>query len=136
MEYQKIINLLDNIPNEPTKFRTKNWVEINDESRGTYNTNSQIRFKTSILRSILCDYIDAYMLVKGTIAVANTAAAGQAANNADKKVMFKNCVPFTSCISRANNTQIDDTPYIDVVMPMYNLIEYSDNSSKTSGIFW
>ena len=134
IEYQKIINLLVNTPNQPTNFRTKNWVEINDESRGTYNTNSQIRFKTLILRSSLCNYSDAYILVKGTITVANTAATGRVANNTDKKVIFKNCVPFTSYISRINNTQIDDAQYIDVVMPRYNLIEYSDNYSKTSGI--
>ena len=100
----------------------------------TYNTNSQIRFKTSMLRSSLCDYSDAYILAKGTKTVANTAAAGQAANNVDKKVIFKNCAPFPSCINRINNTQIDDAQYIDVIMPMYNLIEYSDNYSKTSGI--
>ena len=64
MEYQKIINLLDNTPNQPTKFRTKNWVEKKDESRGTYNTNNQIRFKTSMLRPRLCDYRDAYRLFK------------------------------------------------------------------------
>ena len=84
MEYQNIINLLDNILNQPTKFRTKNWVEINDQSRGMYNINSQIRFKTSMLRSSLCNYSDAYIFVKGTITVANTAAAGAAANNANK----------------------------------------------------
>ena len=67
MEYEKIINLLENTPNQPTKFRTKNWVEINDDSRGTYNTNSQIRFETSMLRSSLCDYSEAYILVSGTI---------------------------------------------------------------------
>ena len=66
MEYQNIINLLDNKQNQPTKFRTKNWDGINDESRGTYNKDNQIRFKTSMLRSSLCDYIDAYILVKGT----------------------------------------------------------------------
>ena len=120
MEYQKMINLIDNTPNQPTKFRTKNWAEINDGSRGTYNTNSQIRFKTSRLRSSLCYYSDAYVLVKGTITVGNTAAADANANNTNKKVIFKNCVPFISCISRINNTQIDDAHYIDVVMPMYN----------------
>ena len=127
MEYQKIINLLDNTPNQPTKFRVKNWVEINDESRGTYNTNNQIRFKNSMLRSSLCDYSDGYILVKGTITVQNTAEAGAAANNANKKEIFKNCVSFTSCISRISDTQIDDAQYIDVVMPMYNLIEAGDN---------
>ena len=63
MEYQKIINLLDNTPNQPTKFRTKNWVETNDDARGTYNTNSQTKFKTSMLKSSSCDYSDAHMLV-------------------------------------------------------------------------
>ena len=69
MEYQKIINLLDNTPNQPNKFRTKNWVEINNDSRGTYNTNSHIKFKTSMLRSSLCDCSDAYILVSGTITI-------------------------------------------------------------------
>ena len=63
MEYQKITNLLDNTPNQPTTFRTKNWVEINGDTRGTYNTNSQIKFKTSMLKSSLCDYSDAYIVV-------------------------------------------------------------------------
>ena len=89
-----------------------------------------------MLRSNVCDDSDAYILVKGNITVANTAAAGQAANNANKKVIFKNCVPFTSCISKIKNTQIDDAQYIDVAIPMYNLIEYSDNYSKPSGILW
>ena len=88
---------------------------------------SQIRFKSSMLRSSLRDYGDAYILVKGTVTVANTAAAGEAANNVDKMVIFKNCAPFTSCISRINNTQIDDAQYIDIVISMYNLIKYSDN---------
>ena len=98
MEY-KIINLLDKTPDQPSKFRTKNWVEINDESRGTYSVNRQINFKTSMLRSSLCDYSDAYILVKGNITVNNTAAAGAAANNTNEKVIFKNCAPFTNCIS-------------------------------------
>ena len=66
MEYQKMIKLLDNTPNQLTKFRTKNWIEINDDARGTYSTNSQIKFKTSMLKSSLCDYSDAYILVHGT----------------------------------------------------------------------
>ena len=80
MEYQKIINLLDNTPNQPTKFRTKIWVEINDDARGTYNTNSQIKFKTSLLKSNLCDYSGSYILVSGTITVENKGAAA-APNN-------------------------------------------------------
>ena len=85
MLYQKIINLLDNTSNQPSKSRTKNWFEINDKSRGAYNTNSQIKFKTAMLKSSLCDYSDAYILVKGTIAVNNTVTADADANNANKK---------------------------------------------------
>ena len=86
-----------------------------------------------MLRSSLCDYSYEYILVKGNISVNNTAAEGAAANNTNKKVIFKNCAPFTNCISKINNTQIDNAEYIDIVMPMYNLIECSDNYSKTSG---
>ena len=136
MEYQKIAILIDDTSNQPSKFRTRNWVEINDESRGTYNVNSQIKFKTTMLKSSLCDYSDAYILVKGTISVNNTAATGANENNADKKVIFKNCDPFTNCISGINNTQVDNAKDIDIVMPMYNLIEYSDNYAKTSGSLW
>ena len=89
-----------------------------------------------MLKSSLCDYSDAYILVKGTITVNNTAAEGAAANNRNKKVIFKNCAPFTNCISEINNTQIDNTKDIDTVMPMYNLIEYSDNYAKTTGNLW
>ena len=87
MEYQKIINLLENAPNLPTRIRTKNWVEINDEERGTYTTNNQIKFKTSMLRSSLCDYIDANTLVKGAITIAPVPPA--AANNDKKIIMLK-----------------------------------------------
>ena len=136
MEYQKIANLIDDTSNQPSKFRTRNWVEINDESRRAYNDNSQIKFKTTMLKSSLRDYSDAYILVKGTISVNDTAAAGAAANNDDKKVIFKNCAPFTNCISEINNMQIDNAKDIDIVMPMYNLIEYSDNYAKTTGSLW
>ena len=122
MEYQKIINLLDNASNQSSKFRTNNWVEISDESRGTQNVNSQIKFKTTILKSSLFDHSDAYILVKGNITVNNTAAADVDANNTNKKVIFKNCALFTNCISETNNTQIDNAKDIDIVMPMYNLI--------------
>ena len=125
--------MLDNTPNQTSKFRTKNWVEINDDSRGTYNTNIQIQFKKTLLKSSLCDYSDAYILVKETITVPNTSAATVATDNGDKKIIFKNCAPFTDCISEINNTQVDNTRYLDVVLPMYNLIEYSDIYSKASG---
>ena len=132
MEYQKIANLMDSASNQPCKFRTKNWVEINDESRETCNVKSHTKFKTTMLKSSLCDYSDVYILVKGTIAVNNIAAAGADANNTNKKVIFKNCAPFTSFISEINKTQIDNSKDIDIVMPIYDLIEYSDNYSKTS----
>ena len=118
MEYRKIINVLENTPNHPSKFRTKNWVKLNDESRETYNVNIQIKFKTSLLRSSLCDYSDTYILLSATIAVPDPAVA------------------FTNCISEINNTQINNAKDIDIVMPIYNLIEYSDNYSKTSGGLW
>ena len=89
-----------------------------------------------MLKSSLCDYSDAYILVKGTISINNTAAQGAAANNTNKKVIFENCAPFTNCISEINNTRIDNAKDIDIVMPMYNLIEYSDNYAKTTGSLW
>ena len=89
-----------------------------------------------MLKSSLCDYSDAYILAKGTITVNNTAAQGAAANNTNKKVIFKNCAPFTNCISEINNTQIDNAKDIDIVMPMYNLIKYTDNYAKTTGSLW
>ena len=104
-------------------FRIKNWVEINDESRGIYIVNRQIGFKTSMLRYSLCDYSDPYILVKGNISVNKTAAADAYA-------------PFTDCISKINSTQVDNDKDIDIVMPMYNLIKYSDNYPKTSGGLW
>ena len=136
MEYQKITNLLDDASNQPSKYKTKNWIETNNESRGTYNINSQIKFKTTMLTSSLSDYSDAYVLVKGTITVNNTAAANADANNTNKKVIFKNCAPFTICIIEINNTQVDNAKDLDIVMPMDNLTEYSDNYSKTSGSLW
>ena len=138
MEYQKIANLLDdNKSNQPFKFKTKSWVEIEDESRETYNVNSQIKFKTTMLKSSLCDYSDAYIFVKGTITIAGAGdnAAARQADERVKGVIFKNCAPFTNCISEINNTQVDNAKDIDIVVPMYNLIEYSDNYAKTSGSY-
>ena len=100
--------MLDRASNKPSKFRTRNWVEIKDNIRGAYSPNKQIRFKTAMLRSSLCDYSDAYILVKGNISVNNNAGAGAAANNVGKKVIFKNCTLFTNCISKINNIQKDN----------------------------
>ena len=85
-----------------------------------------------MLKSTLCDYSDAYTLVKGTIIVVNEAVASAATNNINKRVIFRNCVPFTDCIREVNNAQVCNAENIDVVMPMHNLIEHSDNYSKTS----
>ena len=118
MECQKIINLLENTPNQPTKLRTKNWVEIEDDLRRTYNVNSQIKFKTSMLRISLYDYSGAYILVSGTITMNgawNDDAARQL-NERYKGGMFKNCALFTDCISEINNTHRDNSKYIDNVM--------------------
>ena len=138
MEYQKIANLIDDTSNRPSKFRTRNWVEINDESRGTYNVNSQIKFKTAMLNSSLCDFSDAYILVKGRITIKGEGdnVAARQADERDKGVAFKNCAPFINCISEINNTQVDNAKDIDIVMPMYNLIEYSDNYAKAPGRLW
>ena len=89
-----------------------------------------------MLKSTICDYSDAYILVKGTITVNNIAAADADQNNTNRKVIFKNCAPFINGISEINDTQVDNAKDIDIVMPMYNLIKYSDNYSKTSGSLW
>ena len=104
MEYQKIENLLESTSDNLSKFRTRNWVEINDESRGNY-TNSDIRFKTTMLRSDLCDYADSYILVKGTTTItgAGDDAAARQAYERNKGGTFKNCAAFTKCTSRINN---------------------------------
>ena len=140
MEYQKGINLLDNTSNQPSKLKTKNWVEINDESRGTYNANSDVKFKPTMLKYCLCDYSDAYILVTGIITIAGDAGtepnpdtprleaqllAAIQADERNKEVIFKNCAQFTKCISEINNTQVDNAKYLHVVMSLYNLIEYS-----------
>ena len=106
---------------------------MNDESRGTY-TGEEIKFKTTMLRSNLCDYADAYILVKGTITITGDGDDDEEkqADERNKGVILKNCAPFTKCISRINNTDIDNARDMDIVIPMYNLTEYSDNYVKTS----
>ena len=107
---------------------------MNDKSRGTYTSND-IKFKTTTLRFNLCDYADAYILAQGTITITGV-GNDDATKQTDERVKgetFKNCTPFTKCISRINNTDTDNAQDIDIVMPMYNLIECSANYSKTSG---
>ena len=119
MEYQKKTNLLDGSSNQPSKFRTINWLEINDESKESYKAGSDINFKTTMLRFNLCDYTDAYLLVKGTITITGEGddPAAKQLDERNKGVIFKNCAPFTKCISRIKNTEIDNAQDIDIVMP-------------------
>ena len=158
MKFQKIINFLDTISynyQDLSKFVTKKWIEVYDQSQGNYDVNKEIRIKTSMLRSDLCDFSDAYIVVKGDITVdkktftaddfeapnntaANVTATNTANNNAfgEKKLVFKNNAPFINCISKINGVKIDNAEDLDVVMPMYNLLEYSKNYKKTTGSLW
>ena len=122
MEYGKIANLLNDESNQPSNFRTRNWVEINDESRGTYASND-IKFKTTMLRSNLCDYADAYILVKRTTTItgAGNDDSAKQLDERNKGVILKNCALFTKCATRINNADIDNAKDIDIVMPMYNI---------------
>ena len=157
MEFQKIVNFLGTTSDNkdlPT-FVTKNWIEVYDQSEGNYNVNKEIRIKTSMLRSDSCDFSGAYIVVKGNITVTkktftaddidttnNTAANVTAINTAndnafgEKKLVFKNNAPFINCISKINGVKIDNAEDLDVVMPMYNLLEYSKNYKKTTGSLW
>ena len=131
---------------------TKKWIEVYDQSGGNYNVNKEIRIKTSMLRSDVCDFNDAYIVVKGNIIVdkktftandfeapnntADNVTATNTANNSEfgeKKLVFKNNAPFINCISKINGVKIDNAEDLDVVMSMYNLLEYSKNNRKTTG---
>ena len=127
MEYQKITNLLGSTSDKVPRFITRKWIEVHDQSGETCDTNKQIRFKTSVLRCDLCDYSDAYIVVKRDITV-------EGANNRDKKnrpLAFKNNAPCISCISKINGVLIENAEDLDIVMPMYNLLKYSKNYSNT-----
>ena len=133
MKYQKITNLQDTRLDEVPRFITKKWVEVHDQSGSAddrYKPNKHIRFKTSMLRSDLCDYSDAYIVVKGKITVTRPGSIMY-----DKKLALKNNAPFTSCISKINNTPIDNAEDLDIVKPMYNLLEFR-KYRKTTGSFW
>ena len=133
MEYDKINNLLDSESENLSKFVTREYVRVNSLSN-TYHENKSIRFKTPMLRSNLCDYSDAYMLVKGTITVTDPGVNNNANNIRDKRnrpVILKNNAPFVSCITRINGELIEDADDLDIVMSMYNLLEYSKNYRKT-----
>ena len=138
MEYDEINNLLrseelgsavDSESENLSKFVTREYVKGNSLSN-TCNQNKSVRFKTPMLRSNLCDYADAYILVKGTITVTANAGANNIRDKKDRKLILKNNAPFVSCISRINNELIEDADDLDIVMPMYNLLEYSKNYRK------
>ena len=128
METQKIVNLLNASDNENSKFATKKWYVIDSEANGNYLLNNEIKFLTSLLESSLCDYSDAYFLVTGNINVTD--------GDENTKVGFKNCAPFEKCRTGINETFADDARHINIAMPMYNLIEYSDKCSDKSSSLW
>ena len=105
-----------------SKFVTRKWNIVNDQSNVNYGVRNEIVYNTDVLKSNCCDYNDAYILVRGDITVAATSAT---------QVSFKNCAPLTKCISKIDGTTIDGTEDLDFVMPMYDLIEYSSNYSET-----
>ena len=131
METQKIVNLLGDANNESSKFATRKWYVINDQNNtdnGERNEDSTtVKFETKVIKSSLCDYSDAYIFVTGDI----TAAGG----DANTRVAFKNCGPFTKCITHVKDEHIDGADNLDIIMPMYNLIEYNDYSD-TSKSLW
>ena len=133
MEFQKIANFINTTADDKDlpRFVTKKWIKFYDQSKGNYNVNKETRIKTSMLRSDLCDYSNAYIVVKGTITVVRPENAKRI-----KATAFKNNAPFINCTSKINGTKIGNAEDLDVVMPMYNLLEYSKNYIKTTGIFW
>ena len=124
METQKIVNLLNDSNNENSKFATKKWYIIDNESKGNYSHHNPIKFLTKSIESSLCDYSDAYILVTGNISITG--------GDNNTKVAFKNCAPFEKCSTGIDGTLVDEANFINITMPMYNLIEYSDNYSVTS----
>ena len=128
MDAQKIVNLLNGSDNENSKFATKKRYVIDSESKGNYSQDDPIKLLIKSLESSLCDYSDAYILVTGNI----TATP----NNAVTQVVFKNCAPFKNCRTEINDIFIVNADFINITMPMYNLTEYSDNYSDTSGSLW
>ena len=129
MEFNKINNVLGQEHNEVPRFITKKWIEVQSQSGSTYNASKPIRFKTSLLRSDLSDYSDAYVWVKGTISIVDN----KCDDSLDRRLTLKNNAPFVSCISKINGELVENAEDLDIVIPMYNLLEYSKNYEKTSG---
>ena len=132
MGTQKIVNLLNDSDNESSKFATRKWYIINDQNNGQYgreNENeSTIKFEIKVIKPNLCYYSDAYILVTGDIKVADVAA--------NTNVAFKNCAAFTRCATHINDEHVETAENSDLIMPMYNLIEYSDNYADSSGTLY
>ena len=124
----KIANLLNESDNESSKFASRKWYIINDQNNGQYGrgneNDSTIKFETKVIKANLCDYSDAYILVTGDIKIADIAA--------DTNVAFKSCVPFTRCVTHINDEHVETAENLDIIMPIYNLIEYSENSADSS----
>ena len=127
MEFQKNASFLNITSDDKdlSRFVTKKWVEVYDQSGGNYTVSKEIRIKTSMLRS---DFSDAYIVVEGDI----TLEGDNDANKRNKNLAFKNNAPFINCISKINGVKIDNAEDLDVVMPMYNLLEYSKNYIKNN----
>ena len=129
METQKIVNLLNGSDNESSKFGTKKWYIINDKNNRQYGmgteNDSTIKFETVKFKSNLCDYSDAYILLTGDIKVPDVAA--------NTNVAFKNYAPFARCVTHINDEHVETAKNLDIIMPMYNLLEYSDNYADSSG---
>ena len=135
MGYNKITNLLGKLDkDEIPKFTTIKWIEIFDQSNGTYNPNKVIRFQTPQIRSFLCDFNETYIAVTGKVNAAN--ANPPAGVDYSKKLALKNSAPFFNCILKINNQLIEDAQDLDIVITMYNLLNYSKNFRKTTGSFW
>ena len=130
IEFQKLENFLDTTPNDKDlpRFVTKKWIEVYDQSEENYSVNKEIRIKTSVLRSDLCDFSDAYIVVEGTI----TLEGDNDANKRNKNITFKNNAPFINCISKINCVQMDNAEDLGVVISMYNLLEYNKNYKKNN----
>ena len=135
MEYDKINYLLGSQSEKLSKFVTRDYVTANSLSN-TYNENKSIRFKTPMLGSDLCDYANVYILVNGTITFTANAGANNMRDKKDRPLILKNNAPFVSCITKINNELIEDAEDLDIVMPMYNLLEYGKNYKKTVGSFY
>ena len=134
MEYQKVINLLDDILNQSSKFRTRNLIEIDDASWETRNVSNQVKIKISMIRSIYV-IIEMHTYKLKELQQSQTQEQQQL-QIIEKKVIFKTCTPFTNCISAINDTHLDDAHDVYVGMPMYSLIEYSDTYLNMSGSLW